>query len=107
MMRAEYRKGCPQRDGVENEGYAGARSVGTLESKERDGAKNLLERILDRDNLNRAYKQIKRNHGAPGIDGMSRSCRKTETNSCRASGKVAISGTRYDARKSPNQMEAE
>ncbi|MEJ3720093.1 hypothetical protein WGM54_19105 [Paenibacillus polymyxa] len=50
VMRAEYRKGCPQRDGVENEGYVGARSVGTLESKERDGAKNLLERILDRDN---------------------------------------------------------
>ncbi|MBY7740260.1 hypothetical protein [Paenibacillus polymyxa] len=70
VMRAEYRKGCPQRDGVENEGYVGARSVGTLESKERDGAKNLQEslqeRILDRDNLNRTYKQIKRNHGAPG-----------------------------------------
>jgi len=29
-----------------------------------------MERILDRDNLNRAYKQVKSNHGAPGIDGM-------------------------------------
>jgi group II intron reverse transcriptase/maturase len=29
-----------------------------------------MERILNRDNLNRAYKQVKRNHGAPGIDGM-------------------------------------
>jgi RNA-directed DNA polymerase len=30
----------------------------------------LLEQILDRDNLNRAYKQVKRNRGASGIDGM-------------------------------------
>lgn len=34
------------------------------------GAENLLERILDRNNLNRTYKQVKRNHGASGIDGM-------------------------------------
>ena len=37
--------------------------------KERTGA-HLLERILQRDNLNRAYLQVERNHGAPGIDGM-------------------------------------
>ncbi len=30
----------------------------------------LLEQILSRDNLNRAYKQVKRNKGADGIDGM-------------------------------------
>lgn len=30
----------------------------------------LLERILSADNLNRAYKQVKRNKGAGGIDGM-------------------------------------
>jgi group II intron reverse transcriptase/maturase len=30
----------------------------------------LLEQILGRDNLNRAYKQVKRNKGAGGIDGM-------------------------------------
>ena len=68
-MKAEYRKGCPQRDSVEREEYAGARSASNREDGERDGA-GLLERILDRDNLNRAYKQVKRNHGAPGIDGM-------------------------------------
>lgn len=39
------------------------------EAGERDGA-DLLEAILDRNNLNQAYKQVKRNHGAPGIDGM-------------------------------------
>lgn len=69
-MTAKYlNKGCPQRNSVEREEYAGARSVGTREDEERDSA-NLLERILDRDNLNRAYKQVKSNHGAPGIDGM-------------------------------------
>ena len=30
----------------------------------------LLEEILKTDNLNRAYKQVKRNKGAGGIDGM-------------------------------------
>ena len=39
--------------------------------KKRDGASDLLEAILDRDNLNRAYKRVKSNHGAAGIDGMS------------------------------------
>ncbi|MCZ4141584.1 group II intron reverse transcriptase/maturase, partial [Escherichia coli] len=69
-MKAEYRKGCRQRDSVEREGYAGVRSIDARESRERDGAKDWMERILDRDNLNRAYKQVQRNHGAPGIDGM-------------------------------------
>lgn len=69
-MKAENRKGCLQRDGVERKEYAGARSSSTRESTERGGANDLLERILERENLNRAYKQVKRNHGAPGIDGM-------------------------------------
>ena len=68
-MKAEYRKGCPQRDSVEREEHAGARSTDTRKSRERGGA-DLLEEILDRDNLNRAYKRVKSNHGAPGIDGM-------------------------------------
>ena len=69
-MKAEYRKGCPQRESVEHEEYAGARSAGAWEGRERDGAVDLLERILNRDNLNKAYKQVKSNHGAPGMDGM-------------------------------------
>ncbi|WCF06897.1 group II intron reverse transcriptase/maturase [Paenibacillus thiaminolyticus] len=69
-MKAEYRKGCLQRDSVEREEYTGAQSTDIRESRERDGANDLLERIMDRDNLNKAYKQVKRNHGAPGIDGM-------------------------------------
>lgn len=71
MRRAEYREGCRQRDSVEREGYAGVRSIEAREGRERDGAtSDLLEQIVDRDNLNRAYKQVERNHGAPGIDGM-------------------------------------
>ena len=69
-MKAEYRKGCPQRDSVERQEYAGARSTGSREGRERDGATGLLEEILDRENLNQAYKRVKSNHGAPGIDGM-------------------------------------
>ena len=55
---------------MERQEYAGARSTGSRERKVRDGAIGLLEEILDRDNLNQAYKRVKRNHGAPGIDGM-------------------------------------
>ena len=71
-MKAENlaSKGCLQRDSVEHERYAGARSAEAREGKEQGGAGDLLESILDRDNLNRAYKRVKRNHGAPGVDGM-------------------------------------
>ena len=31
----------------------------------------MLERILERQNLNEAYKRVKRNHGVGGVDGMS------------------------------------
>ena len=71
MTKAEYpgNGGCPQKDSAEHEGYAGARSTDGRETEEADGA-DLLERILDRENLNRAYKRVKANKGAPGIDGM-------------------------------------
>ena len=71
MTKAEYPSngGCPQRDSAEHEEYAGARSIDRRETEEADGA-DLLERILDRHNLNKAYKRVKANKGAPGIDGM-------------------------------------
>ena len=71
MEKAEYpgNGGCPQRDSAEHEEYAGARSIDRRETEETDGA-DLLERIVDRHNLNKAYKRVKANNGAPGIDGM-------------------------------------
>lgn len=71
MKNAEYQGSlsCPQRDSAEHKGYAGAQSVGSQEGKEQGGA-DLLERILSRENLNRACKRVKANKGAPGIDGM-------------------------------------
>lgn len=42
----------------------------TLETERKDGADNLLEAILARNNLNEAYLKVKRNRGSAGIDGM-------------------------------------
>ena len=64
-------KGCPQRDSAEHEEQAEAHRSFRRIWKERDSAQpELLEEILDKDNLNRAYKRVKANKGAPGVDGM-------------------------------------
>ena len=67
-MKAEYseNRSCPQRNSAEHEKYVGAQSAGNREVVEQGGA-DLLDRIL---NLNRAYKRVRANKGAPGIDGM-------------------------------------
>jgi hypothetical protein len=59
-MKTEYagNGGFLQRDRVEHEEYAEACSTEIREVTERDGA-DLLERVPDRDNLNRAYKRVK------------------------------------------------
>lgn len=63
--------GCSQRDSAEHEGYAKASRSFNRIWKERDSAQpRLLEAILYKDNFNRAYKRVKANKGAPGIDGM-------------------------------------
>ena len=64
--------GCSQRDSAEHEGYAKASRSFNRIWKERDSAQpKLLEAILYKDNLNRAYKRVKANKGAAGIDEMS------------------------------------
>lgn len=71
MKKAENVRSCLQRDSTECEGYAGAQSAVQPGSGETAGrSQNLLEAILYRDNLNRAYKRVKANKGAPGVDGM-------------------------------------
>ena len=63
-----------QRVSAEQREYAGVceppKMAETDITNTTEQAENLLEQILASDNLNRAYKQVKRNKGAGGIDGM-------------------------------------
>ena len=70
-MTENMNNGCSQRDSAEHEGYAKASRSFNRIWKERDSAQSkLLEAILYKDNFNRAYKRVKANKGAAGIDGM-------------------------------------
>ena len=70
-MTENMNNGCSQRDSAEHEGYAKASRSFHRIWKERDSAQpKLLEAILHKDNFNRAYKRVKANKGAAGIDGM-------------------------------------
>jgi len=70
----KQKEGSLQTNSAENEGYAGVHNSGRItennitdadQSKER-----LLEKMVDRDNMNYAYKRVKSNKGAHGVDGM-------------------------------------
>lgn len=67
-------KGCCQRDSAEHEGYDGAPTETRITENNTTNAdrvkKGLLEDILSADNLNKAYKRVKSNKGAHGVDGM-------------------------------------
>ncbi len=71
-MDAENKEeSCLQKDSAEHEGYVRAHRSFNRIWKERDSAQpELLEKILYKDNLNRAFKRVKANKGAPGIDGI-------------------------------------
>ena len=70
-MGVENNDSCSQRDSAERKGYVRAHRSFNRIWKERDSAEpDILGKILDKDNLNRAYKRVKANKGAPGIDGM-------------------------------------
>ena len=70
-MGAENNDSCSQRDSAERKGYVRAHRSFNRIWKERDSAEpDILGKILDKDNLNRAYKRVKANKGAPGVDGM-------------------------------------
>ena len=62
--------GCPCEGMLETKSNKGACSVVLTETDREDGTENLLERILDRNNLNQAYLKVKKNGGLAGIDGM-------------------------------------
>ena len=70
-MGAENTESCLQRDSAERKGYVRAHRSFNRIWKERDSAEpDILGKVLEKDNLNRAYKRVKANKGAPGIDGM-------------------------------------
>jgi RNA-directed DNA polymerase len=48
-----------------------AQQTSTALKEKRALTLNLMEMVCERENLNRAYKRVKGNKGAPGIDGMS------------------------------------
>ena len=67
--------GCLRRDSAEHEEEAGALIDGRMTENNTANADRqadgLLEEIVSSGNLNRAYKRVKKNKGAGGVDGMS------------------------------------
>ncbi len=78
MKRADNfkknKEGYPQEIRVELGGNAGVRSISsTSQNRENDvneSSQGLLEKILDLENLNLAYRRVKGNKGSHGVDGM-------------------------------------
>ena len=66
--------GCPQRDRTASEGYVGVQTYMEIVEDElvemHFEGENLMEQIIDLANLREAYKQVVRNKGKGGIDGM-------------------------------------
>jgi len=63
------------RHGASGEGGTGSAAheewqASTASNRERALTGKLMERVCERENLNRAYKRVKANRGVPGIDGM-------------------------------------
>ena len=68
------KEGWPAKDKVEPEGMPGGPSVSAVSengrSNDSEYSSNLLEKIVERDNLNTAYKRVKANRGSHGVDEM-------------------------------------
>ena len=63
-----------QKNSAEHKGYAGVHNPERITENNITDAdlsrESLLEKIVDRDNMNKAYKRVKSNQGAHGVDGM-------------------------------------
>lgn len=68
------KEGSPQKNSAEHEGYAGAHSsvrITENNSTDADQSKErLLEGVVGKDNMNHAFKRVKSNKGAHGVNGM-------------------------------------
>ena len=68
------KEGSLQKDSSESERYAGVydslRITENNITNASESRESLLEKILDKDNLNNAFKKVKANKGAHGVDGM-------------------------------------
>jgi RNA-directed DNA polymerase len=78
FYQASLFEGCEESPRPDQDGEARSLSVRPEEpqaSAASDPARaltvNLMEEVTDRDNLNRAYRQVRANKGAAGVDGMS------------------------------------
>lgn len=72
--RKSPKESCLQKVSAEQKEYAEAcaspRMTETDITSANEQTERLLEKILDPENLNKAYKQVVRNKGAGGVDGM-------------------------------------
>lgn len=65
-----FKYGYPPKNRMESEGTVEACSISRGESGRRDGVHNLIDKIVSRENLNKAFKRVKANKGSSGVDGM-------------------------------------
>ncbi|WP_330671476.1 hypothetical protein [Anaeromicrobium sp.] len=70
--RQLHKEGYSQESKVDLDGNGKVQSVSLTSDRKQNGENAydsmLLERILDRDNLNRAFKRVKKNKGSHGVD---------------------------------------
>ena len=73
-VNSEYIRNYLRESKVELWDILGEHSIASGTTEEKDKSKvnteNLLEKILERENLNLAYKQVVKNGGSHGVDGM-------------------------------------
>lgn len=68
--RKLHNEGYSQKVSAELKGYAKAHGSQKITETELTDTTRLLERIVDRDNMNKAFKKVKKNKGSGGVDGM-------------------------------------
>ncbi len=72
MQRSQTtsKDGYLQENRMESEGTVEVCSISHGETERRDGVSHLINKVASRSNLNQAYKKVKANKGAAGVDGM-------------------------------------